>query len=384
LVQINKKLALLFSGDFPEGNTKNARLKAIASSLSDQYWDSTFISVMPARFSKNLSYSQPKQWHGFTIKFSSVSRKYPPFFILRLFQVAVGHLGMIAFILFRSKKYDLLYFYNPRWTDTLPSLILSSWLGRKTVVDQTELFSTGKNKKIHLSEERLVSKHATKVLAISNGIQMHFQLSRKDKVEFFPILVDFNRFDRTTTEQQFLMGYIGSFAAKDGVYMLLDAISLLIPQLPQIKLRLIGHNPKLQELVAEVASRGLADYVEVTGTVTFQDIPCLLQECDTLIMNRDSSAFASFGYPIKLGEYFACKKPVLMSNGGGFSDDFEDRNQVYKYTVDSAESLSNTLLYRYDNVEESDAVAKRGYLFAKYHFDSRTIGPLVAKMFREI
>jgi glycosyltransferase involved in cell wall biosynthesis len=384
LVQINKKLALLFSGDFPEGNTKNARLKAIASSLSDQYWDSTFISVMPARFSKNLSYSQPKQWHGFTIKFSSVSRKYPPFFILRLFQVAVGHLGMIAFILFRSKKYDLLYFYNPRWTDTLPSLILSSWLGRKTVVDQTELFSTGKNKKIHLSEERLVSKHATKVLAISNGIQMHFQLSRKDKVEFFPILVDFNRFDRTTTEQQFLMGYIGSFAAKDGVYMLLDAISLLIPQLPQIKLRLIGHNPKLQELVAEVASRGLADYVEVTGTVTFQDIPCLLQECDTLIMNRDSSAFASFGYPIKLGEYFACKKPVLMSNGGGFSDDFEDRNQVYKYTVDSAESLSNTLLYRYDNVEESDAVAKRGYLFAKNHFDSRTIGPLVAKIFREI
>jgi glycosyltransferase involved in cell wall biosynthesis len=136
--------------------------------------------------------------------------------------------------------------------------------------------------------------------------------------------------------------------------------------------------------VEEVASRNLADHVEVTGTVTFQDIPCLLKECDTLIMNRDSSAFSSFGYPIKLGEYFACSKPVLMSNGGGFSDDFEDGNQVFKYTVDSAESLSNTMLYRYDNAEESDAVAKRGYLFAKDHFDSRTIGPLVAKIFKEI
>jgi glycosyltransferase involved in cell wall biosynthesis len=384
LGQINTKLALFFSGDFPEGNTKNARLKVLAIRLSEYKWDSTFISLMPARFSKNISYCQPKQWHGFNIKFSSISRKYPPFFILRLFQVLVGHFGMIAFILFRSKKYDLLYFYNPRWTDTLPSLILSSWLGRKTVVDQTELFSTGKNKKIHLSEERLVSKHATKVLAISKSIQKHFQSSRNDKVELFPILVDFNRFDIKQTEQQFLMGYIGSFAAKDGVHLLLDAISLLIPQLPQIKLRLIGHNPKLQELVEEVASRNLADHVEVTGTVTFQDIPCLLKECDTLIMNRDSSAFSSFGYPIKLGEYFACSKPVLMSNGGGFSDDFEDGNQVFKYTVDSAESLSNTMLYRYDNAEESDAVAKRGYLFAKDHFDSRTVGPLVVKVFREI
>jgi glycosyltransferase involved in cell wall biosynthesis len=278
----------------------------------------------------------------------------------------------------------LLYFYNPRWTDTLLSLILSSWLGRKTVVDQTELFSTGKNKKIHLSEERLVSKHATKVMAISKSIQKHFQSSRHDKVELFPILVDFDRFDIQRTEQKFLMGYIGSFATKDGVNLLLDAISLLMPQLPQIKLRLIGHNPKFQELVAEIASRGLEDYVEMTGTVTYQDIPWLLQECDTLIMNRDSSEFASYGYPIKLGEYFACNKPVLMSDGGGFSDDFEDRNQVYKYTVDSADSLSDKVLYRYKNIGESDAVAKRGYLFAKDHFDSRTVGPFLANILREL
>jgi len=383
-VKSNTKLALLFIGDFPEGNTKNARLKTLAIRLSEYKWDSTFISVMPSRFSKSLSYFQPKQWQGFNIKFSSISRKYPPFFILRLFQVLVGHFGMIAFILFRSKKYDLLYFYNPRWTDTLPSLILSSWLGRKTVVDQTELFSTGKNKKIHLSEERLVSKHATKVMAISKSIQKHFQSSRHDKVELFPILVDFDRFDIQRTEQQFLMGYIGSFATKDGVNLLLDAISLLMPQLPQIKLRLIGHNPKFQELVAEIASRGLEDYVEMTGTVTYQDIPWLLQECDTLIMNRDSSEFASYGYPIKLGEYFACNKPVLMSDGGGFSDDFEDRNQVYKYTVDSAESLSDKVRYRYENIGESDAVAKRGYLFAKDYFDSRTVGPFLANTFREL
>jgi len=383
-VKSNTKLALLFSGDFPEGNTKNARLKAIASSLSDQDWDSTFISVMPSKFNKNLGYPQPKKWQGFKIEFSSISRKYPSVFVLRLIQIAMGHLGIIAFVLFSSRTYDTLYFYNPRWMDTLPSLILSSWLGRKTIVDQTELFSTGKNRKIHLSEERLVSKHASKILAISKKIQTHFQSSRSDKVELFPIVVDFHRFDIETEEQKYMMGYIGSFAPKDGVHLLLDAVSILIPKLPKIKLRLIGHNPKLQELVAEVETRGLQDYVEITGTVTFQEVPWLLQECDTLIMNRDSSAFASFGYPIKLGEYFACNKPVLMSDGGGFSDDFEDGNQVYKYTVDSAESLSDKVMYRYNNIGESDAVAKRGYIFAKDHFDSRIIGPLLANILREL
>jgi glycosyltransferase involved in cell wall biosynthesis len=379
----SKKFAILFSGDFPEGNTKNARLKVIAKQLREQKWESTFVSVMPNRFSQHLSYKQPKEWEGFKIRFCCISRKYPPFFILRLLQIASGHIGIISFILFKSHKYDSLYFYNPRWTDTLPSLVLCSWLGRNTVVDQTELFSLGKNKKIHLSEERLVSKHATRILAISKNIQKYFQNFRKDKVEFFPIRVDFERFDVLRVEQKYLMGYIGSFAAKDGVDLLLDALEILRSRLPRIRLRLIGHNPKLNELAAEIKSRGLEDYVELTGTVSYNDIPWLLHECDTLIMNRDSSQFSSFGYPIKLGEYFACTKPVLMSDGGGFSEDFEDRNQVYKYKVGSAKHMVDKIMYRYNNIGESDAVAKRGYAFAMDHFDSKKVGSFLVSVIEE-
>ena len=91
-------------------------------------------------------------------------------------------------------------------------------------------------------------------------------------------------------------------------------------------------------------------------------------------MNRNDSKFAAFGYPIKLGEYFACKRTVVMSNGNGFSEDFEDGNQVYKFEVNSATSLANTIRQRYRNSGEADAVASRGYDYAKDFFDSRKLG----------
>ena len=41
----SRKLAIVFGGDFPEGNTKNARLKIIAQELKKHHWESTFYSA---------------------------------------------------------------------------------------------------------------------------------------------------------------------------------------------------------------------------------------------------------------------------------------------------------------------------------------------------
>jgi glycosyltransferase involved in cell wall biosynthesis len=378
-----RKLAIVFGGDFPEGNTKNARLKIIATELDKYHWKSTFYSAMPYRFSKNTWFTQDKQWNGFAVRYFSISRKYPPYFALRIGQAIVAHTHILWWTFFRAHRYDALFYYNPRWTDTLISLYINSLLGRKVVVNQTELFSSAVNTKWHETEERVIAKRARVLLLISSNLMRHYQRLCKQNTYLMPVIVNTDRFELDIAEKPFLMGYIGSFASKDGIDLLLEGLKHVLPEYPKLMLRLIGHNPHMYPLEQKVMAMGLQNNVEITGTVKYEAIPRLLLECDTLLMNRDASIFSTYGYPIKLGEYFACKKPVIMSDGKGFAEDFEARNQVYKYEVDNAASLADAIRYRYAHVGESNAVAIRGYQYAKDHFDGEKLGLFLYNILKE-
>lgn len=382
--QTNKRIALIFSGDFPEGNTKNARLKVIAKKLLLENWESTFVTTYPSSFSTTIHSAQPSQWNGLKIVYTSISKTYFKIKLLRHVQVIMGQLGLILFLLFTHRKYDAYYFYSPRFTDTMLGLRMLKLLKKTVVVDQTELFSTEEDSKTHALEEEWLKKYPDVLLVISSNLYEYFGAQRKNRLYKFPIMVDFQRFEIEREEIPYLMGYIGSFAEKDDVQLLLDATKKLLPHFPKLKLRLIGYNPKMNELYEKLSAMQLTEHVEVTGTVAYSDIPWLLNECDTLLMNRDSSTFATYGYPIKLGEYFACRKPVIMSNGMGFSEDFTHRNEVYKYKVNDVESLVDTVKYRYDNIGESDAVAIRGYEYAKDHFASNMLVPFLANILDDL
>lgn len=367
-----KKLAIVISGDFPEGNTKNARLKIIAKELVEHGWESTFLSSYPTRFGVSIGETNIKKWENFRIVFFSLSRSYWKPKILRILQVLISHCTILLWTLFRAHRYDAFYYYNPRFTDTLVSMILQRFFGRKVIVDQTELFSSQKNRKYHEVEERIIAKYPSVLFVISKPLLTHYQRMRNKQLYLFPILINTQRFDSIECqEQSYMMGYIGSFAAKDGVDLLMDAVSRLYGDIPQIKLRLIGYNPNEKQLEKLCNELGISEYVEITGSVSYNEIPLLLNECDTLLMNRTDSSFATYGYPIKLGEYFACNKPVIMSDGAGFSKDFDHKKHVYKYKADNVESLVEILKYRYHNEEESQKISATGYTYAKEKFDSR-------------
>ena len=47
---------------------------------------------------------------------------------------------------------------------------------------------------------------------------------------------------------------------------------------------------------------------------------------------------------------------------------------MYTYAINDAQSLAEKIQYRYTHVEESKAVALRGYQYAKDHFDGAKLG----------
>lgn len=153
------------------------------------------------------------------------------------------------------------------------------------------------------------------ILAISINIDQHFKNLGAKQILRFPIMVEVERFNIDVKARKQLIGYIGSFGPKDGIDFMLRGFKQAQIKIPNLKLRLIGCNLEFPHLKKLIIKLDLEKSIELIGKVDYEDIPRLLMECDTFIMNRTSSKYASFGYPIKLGEYFACNRPTLMSNG---------------------------------------------------------------------
>lgn len=247
-------------------------------------------------------------------------------------------------------------------------------LGRITVVDVVERYTTERDSWFNRLGDKWVFKFATLPFAISSELQHYGRQFSKRQIHKLPIVVDFDRFNSKIDGDTLLMGYVGTSAAKDGLDTVLKGFALALEQNSKLRLRIIGPKPKYFDYDAVFDQLGLDANVELTGSVSYNEVPQKLLECDTFIMNRTNSEFAKYGYPTKLGEYFACKRPVLMSDGPGFSEDYTDRVEAIKYEVDNPKALADAIIWRYENPQEANTIAQRGYDYAKKHFSSEVVG----------
>ncbi|MFY0643033.1 MAG: glycosyltransferase [Bacteroidia bacterium] len=260
----------------------------------------------------------------------------------------------------------LIYFYNPRYTDSMALMKYSKNLKLPLVVDQTELFSTIDSRS--LKDEEYIASHADVLLVISNKLKAHFQSKYSMNTVFqVPIAVDLGRFTEPSEDLNYTIGYLGSFASKDGITDILSAYTKAKQVYPQLKLRLIGHNAGMNG-----NSMNSTDDIVFTGAVDAKDIPAELAQCDTFILNRLNNAFSSYGFPYKLGEYFAAGSPVLVSDIDGFSQELPD-HVVLKYRAGDVKALIRAILYRYENLNEMNDLARKGYQYAEKNYNSNVV-----------
>ena len=383
-----KGVYIFFSGDFPEGNSKNARLKAIGTSLAQQGFRVRFASVFPSVFSEDRhEYTRSSSWEGIKFIYLSGDSRYYKFKLLRLAQIVFGQIMAMVYAVFNYRNIDIAYFYSPKLIDTLIPMLFMKAIGKTIVIDHTELFSSlGSGVRLHRWEETRIAKNADLLLLISDKLYSYFQ-SRYPNTNIykFPIMVDLDRFqDLQNEETKYLVGYIGSYAEKDGVEMMISAVKVLRKEFPELRLKLMGFNPNKKQLDEYITEMEMDNHVIRTGKLSYSGIPYELNECDTLIINRTSDEFSTYGFPIKLGEYFAAEKTVLISDIGGYADSFQNGRELYKYESNSEEALIDAIRNRYAHMQESEAVAIRGRHYAEDHFDVRKNSLLLKNLIRDL
>ncbi len=277
--------------------------------------------------------------------------------------------------------------YNYQYPDVRNFLLLiyAKYKGYKIVFDFVEDkkhdFAKTWNEKLHkqfsLAFIKMIPLYTDIIFAISNHLVKEITNVTHNRIPVYilPISVDFKNINYhkqvAAAERTIKIFYGGSFAKKDGLEYLLEAIEILKKKNYNFKLLLSGKaEPADKERIfPQIINNHLIDY---KGFLSTDDYFKLLNSVDICCMTRNNSAFANAGFPFKLGEFLAAGKIVIASRIGDVENYLEHKQSAYLVTPESTSEIVEGLMYCIDNLDMlTETMGIKAKLVAEQYFDAK-------------
>ncbi|MGB0431932.1 MAG: glycosyltransferase, partial [Bacteroidia bacterium] len=359
------KFLFFFNGDFNEGNGSNARLKCYGKGLLEKGIASKFFVVRPSEFADSgINQSSKGKVQNLPFEYLTGNPLRESSKVKRFFGLLKAWKNAIRVLSNSDSNNTVLYFYSAQLFTHLPILLAVKIFGFKAMVELTELHSLKVERNPTLTFiarlnnsfiEWTIPIWFNRVYVASHRLKLFYMLRFQNiEVEILPVVYDFERFTALSIiKKTQRIGYLGSFAPKDGVESIVAAYSIAKKQIPDLRLRLIGFQTKGFNLNQVLSANGLSIHdksIEITGQVESNRIPQLLADCDLLIMNRNNDPFANYGFPIKLAEYLATGRPVISTDVSDISRLFTTELKIIE--PNNLAKLHSTIIERYKNREQ--------------------------------
>jgi len=238
------------------------------------------------------------------------------------------------------------------------------------IIDRSEFPDSffGKVKRFgYIFNYKYLNRSANKIIVFSSYLKDEYiRMGFKgNNIIVQPNLTDFDFWEPDSVELKYKLGYSGAPYLKDGLSDLFMAISLLKGSNLKINLLVIGDATFGESLIpalkAECQKLGIGDNVAYTGLVESSKVKSYLSECRILTITRPSTVQTKAGFPTKLGEYFATKKPVLATNFGDMAKYFTDGRDIVMAECGNPDSIARKILWMLQNEDELESISKRGY-----------------------
>lgn len=392
------RIGIILTGDFEEGNGKNARIKAYAKGLSN-LGDTVDILLLHAS-SFNYTHVNNKvkgTWEGVPFQFLNGSCARPRTRVGKIFDSCKAIIFSTIFLLRKAKAYDAFYLYSPKPIQAFHIYGLLKLLGIPLIVEMTERYSAAYEegkigfgswilKKLHQLQERYLNYLCSHLIVISRYLYNYYSnYFNPGNLSLLPIMVDLSRFSHLNPNPYASkkIGYLGSFGTKDGVPGIIEAFRKARAEIPDLQLRLMGFaegeaSKNLQKLPYH------NDGVEYLGQVYYKNIPDYLNACDLLIINRPDTAYAHYGFPSKLGEYLATGRPVIAANVGDVSRYLTHHEEIILTEPENPGLLATRILDRYQFYDYYSNIGLAGARKCQQNFDHqkqvKSLQQIIAKV----
>ena len=215
------------------------------------------------------------------------------------------------------------------------------------------------------------AKYADGFIVLSQYLKKYLEkdLNTKKSILLLPNLIDPHRFTleniRPYFQDKTTIGYVGTPTSKDGVLDLIKSFSILNRKYSNTHLLIIGDItngktiiPALKEYARKLE---VLNNISFTGLMPYNNIPELLHACQILALTRPNGVFAEAGFPTKLGEYFACKKPVVITKVGDISYYFESEKHVILVEPENINSITKGFEKLISNEKLGHTISNNAY-----------------------
>lgn len=213
------------------------------------------------------------------------------------------------------------------WAALLPRL-----LGAKLVLDvrdpMPELYMSkfsddkgGAVQRLLCWQERLSCWLAHRVITANSNFEENLVARGvpRGKITVLTNAPDLDIFDRAKyppapdpEHERFTLIYTGTIAPRYGLDVAIRAMPFLIPEIPQVRLRIIGPNTSYtQELVALAQALGVASHVEFKAAIPIEEIPKETRHAHVGVYPAILTPHTDIATPCKVLEYAVMGLPVV-------------------------------------------------------------------------
>lgn len=172
-----------------------------------------------------------------------------------------------------------------------------------------------------------------------------------------------------------VIGFVGTFSPWHGVKMLIDAFQRVAEQLQDTIVMLVGDGPEKPAIMEKVKAYNLQDRVIFAGTVSHDELPSYVSTFSVGVM-PDSN---EYGSPMKIFEYMAMGKPVVVPDYGPLLDAVEHGRQGMVFERKNTDKLAQSLVAILENDELYAQMAEnaRAHIVNKHNWLANARNSLV-------
>jgi glycogen synthase len=149
---------------------------------------------------------------------------------------------------------------------------------------------------------------------------------------------------RLGVQGRFVLGFIGSYFAWEGLDLLLEAVQPIRARRSDVLVLLVGHGPEHERLAALVAKLGLESYVRLHGPVPHAAVNDWYAAIDAMVFPRKPMRLTEMVTPIKPLEAMALGRFVIASDVGGHRELIEHGKTGVLFRAGSAAQLADAVV----------------------------------------
>lgn len=154
---------------------------------------------------------------------------------------------------------------------------------------------------------------------------------------------------------------VGRLIERKGFHCLMEAVSRLKKELPEIELNIVGDGPYKPILLKKLAQDRLGDFVSIRDKVTDEELSRLYRESDLFVLahmmleNGDTE-----GCPTVYAEASGCGLPVIGGTGGGAATIIEEGKTGFIVETRDIDTLAARIKLLLTNPSLAEQMGQRG------------------------